>query len=905
MPVIFVDGQPLELDGPNNLLEGLLAKGINLPYFCWHPAMGSVGACRQCAVIAYRDENDDRGRIVMSCMTPVTEGARFSVTTDAARSFRASVVENLMVNHPHDCPVCEEGGECHLQDMTVMVGHRDRTYRGLKTTFRNQYLGPLVGHEMNRCITCYRCVRFYQDYAGGHDLAAFASRERVYFGRSEDGVLENEFAGNLVEVCPTGVFTDKTFSEHYTRKWDLQSAPSVCTSCSLGCNTIVSERYGQLRRIHNRYNAAVNGYFLCDRGRFGGQFVNSKQRIPWAGIRGAEGVFEATKPEQVITGIAAHLKGGSRVVGIGSPRASLESNYLLRQLVGEAQFFSGLGNKANALNQLTREILASTRATLPTMAATEGFDAILILGEDVTHHAPRLALSLRQAVRQNERQLADNAAIPLWHDAAVRKIGQNRFSPLILATPYEDRLDDIASIVLRETPENIARLGYQIADALEGNTKTARQISEVKALLLGAKRPLIVSGTSLGAAEVLKAAANIANALSTINGECGLVLCSDECNSLGIALMAGNPDAVDVLADEEPIDVAIVLENDLSRRMNEPALARLLANIRQLVVIDHLDNPTASAANMVLPAATFAESEGTLINNQGTAQRFFAAFKPAAPIAPSWQWLTRIQQAVTGAAPIEHIDTVTALCEANLPALGGISRAAPGADFRIRGARIPRMTHRASGRTAVHANISVHEPMQPPDEQSPLAFTMEGSQINHPPSVQPFVWQPGWNSNQAINKFSAEMGCGVGNIETGVALIKPDGNPARFEPAFDDYADLPVAPKAQIFGGDELSMASPAIQQLAPAPHCIIHPTLAEQLGVTSGDGLSYNIEGQTFTLEVMVSEQVADGCVVITGGIADTGLITGDMALRFTRAEPWVRRRARAQNIISTDRSA
>ena len=181
-----------------------------------------------------------------------------------------------MVNHPHDCPVCDEGGHCHLQDMTVMTGHDYRRYSFLKRTFRNQYLGPLVNHEMNRCIQCYRCVRFYREYAGGRDFDVFGLRDQVYFGRQADGVLENEFSGNLVEVCPTGVFTDKTLKQHYTRKWDMQMAPSVCVHCGLGCNTTPGERYGMLRQIVTRYNREVNGYFLCDRGRYGYEFVNSE-----------------------------------------------------------------------------------------------------------------------------------------------------------------------------------------------------------------------------------------------------------------------------------------------------------------------------------------------------------------------------------------------------------------------------------------------------------------------------------------------------------------------------------------------------------------------------------------------------------------------------------------------------
>ena len=171
---IYVDNQPYEVNPEQNLLQACLSLGFDLPYFCWHPALGSVGACRQCAVKQFKDENDTHGRIVMACMTPAAEGTRISIDDPEAVEFRAGIIEWLMLNHPHDCPVCDEGGECHLQDMTVMTGHDYRRYRFDKRTFRNQYLGPFVNHEMNRCIQCYRCVRFYRDYAGGDDLNAFA-----------------------------------------------------------------------------------------------------------------------------------------------------------------------------------------------------------------------------------------------------------------------------------------------------------------------------------------------------------------------------------------------------------------------------------------------------------------------------------------------------------------------------------------------------------------------------------------------------------------------------------------------------------------------------------------------------------------------------------------------------------
>ena len=336
MPTISIDGKEYEVGEDRNVLQVALDHKLDLPYFCWHPAMGSVGACRLCAVKQYRDETDETGRLTMGCMTPVTDGVRVSIADPEAARFRQSVIEWLMINHPHDCPVCDEGGECHLQDMTIMAGHAQRRYRGRKRTHRNQYLGPFVHHEMNRCIQCYRCVRFYNDHASGNDLGVFASRDRLYFGRTEDGVLESPFAGNLVEVCPTGVFTDKTSRRHYTRKWDLQSAPSLCVHCGLGCNTIVGARNGTLRRVMSRFHGDVNGYWLCDRGRFGYEYANAADRLVTP-----QGRAPGAADWPAITVEMAAFATDGKLAAFGSPRASLETNFVLRELVGTKTLLSG------------------------------------------------------------------------------------------------------------------------------------------------------------------------------------------------------------------------------------------------------------------------------------------------------------------------------------------------------------------------------------------------------------------------------------------------------------------------------------------------------------------------------------------------------------------------------------
>lgn len=838
MPTYYIDGVAYEAPADANLLQAMLSEHIDMPYFCWHPAMGSVGACRQCAVIQYADEEDTRGRLVMSCMTPVTDGARFSFNAENAALFRDSVIENLMLNHPHDCPVCEEGGECHLQDMTVMVGHRDRRYRGLKTTFKNQYLGPFIGHEMNRCITCYRCVRYYQDYAGGADLAAFGSRDRVFFGRAEPGVLESEFAGNLVEVCPTGVFTDKTLSKHYTRKWDLQSSPTICPHCSLGCNTYTSERYGELRRVHNRYHFEINHYFLCDRGRYGAHFVNSEKRIPQAGIRNREGTYDPVPLGEALAQARALLSG--TVVGIGSPRASLEANAALRRLVGPERFANGMSESDQAIHKVILEALQSPLKT-PSLADIESYDAILVLGEDTTNHAPRIALAIRQAVRNRGRRRAAQTGISAWHDAAVREITQRDFSPLMLVTPAPDRLDDLASIALRLNPEQILDLAAEISAAVRGEG-AGDKASSIAATLKKAARPLIVSGAGLRQEGIVQAAVNIALALTEVNPQTGLSLAAHEVNSVGVALLDNTNSIAGVLAQNP--DTVIVLENDLHQRraLRSPGEARIIA-------IDCLDNATVSASAIVLPAATFAEAEGTFVNNEGRAQRSMAVFTPKGDIAPSYRLLAEL------AGREASFDAIEAHIGATYPALSAIGACAPDSRYRIEGSKIARMTHRASGRTAMNADVSVHEPKQPVDTESALAFTMEGNQTRAPSSLRAYTWAPGWNSNQSIHKFQSEVGGPDKTGNPGVLLCRER---RELKPYTVSAVPLPLVPRPHIYGSEVLSSEAAELATMIPAPYLMMNRASARELGLSDGGGA--RVKGVDLT--VVVAE-TASACVL------------------------------------------
>jgi NADH-quinone oxidoreductase subunit G len=914
MAHIDIDGKTYEAQNGDNLLSACLALGLDLPYFCWHPALGSAGACRQCAVIQYKDADDKKGRLVMACLTPVADGLRVSLDAEVAKKFRADNIELLMTNHPHDCPVCEEGGECHLQDMTEMTGHTFRRYRGLKRTHNNQDLGPFINHEMNRCIACYRCVRFYDEYAGGKDLQVLGIHNNVYFGRFEDGALENEFSGNLVEVCPTGVFTDKTFSAHYVRKWDLQSAPSICVHCGLGCNTSPGERYGTLRRIVNRYHADINGYFLCDRGRFGYGFVNSPERIRQPRLKGDTD----TSAETALSHFRGLLNNGT-AIGIGSPRAPLEANFALRTLVGEDNFFLGLDDTEHRLLDLIVKLMFEGGVYSPSLREIEQADAILILGEDPTHSAPRLALSLRQAARNASFELAGKLRVLPWQDAAVRNLASQAVTPVFIASIGSTRLDDIAFDTYHAAPEDIARLGFAIAHALDASAPALDDAepalaAKVADKLKQAKRPLIVSGTSSASLEVVQAAYNIAKALPQADKQLSFVV--PECNSIGLAIIGGKPlaEAFERVGNGLA-DTAVILENDLYRRAPVRNVDLLLQLVAHTVVIDSLDNRTAKSAELVLPAATFAESEGTLVNNEGRAQLYFPVYPAAEAVRGSWQWLTSVIDSANGKKPspegrlagmqeVEqcreqlprgnennhlipphpgllpqgegeraprsidinkhrwpHHDELTASCAEAIPRLANIVQAAPGV---VNGNKIPRQPHRYSGRTAMHANVNVKEPVQPKDTETPFSFSMEGDST---PALSPIAWAPGWNSNQAVNKIHPKQNPGTRLIEAAGTLPWFSDIPSRFEPVPDRWriVELP-----HIFVSDELSLHAPPLLERRPDYGVLLNPLDAKKLEAAAGDTVEIGTTAGVPVLNVPVRIEPAlpSGLLGITAGL-------------------------------------
>jgi NADH-quinone oxidoreductase subunit G len=402
MPKLIIDNITVEVADGTTVLEAAQSIDIPIPHFCWHPALGKAGACRVCAVKML--EGPAKG-IQMSCMLPAQDGMVVSTTDPEAVAMRKSVIEWMMINHPHDCPVCDEGGECQLQDFTIAGGHGIRRYSGKKRTHSNQNLGPYIEHEMNRCIQCYRCVRFYQEYAGGTDFGVMGSAGRVYYGRFQDGQLDSPFSGNLVDICPTGVFTDKT-ARFRARYWDYEMAPSVCTGCSLGCNTTPVARYRELIKTVARRNDAVNGWFICDQGRFANSAVNDPQRPRQALVDGVATNGDAALETLLLrVGEVEKIYGPGSIAIVGSPRLALEAAALLPQLaqcIPSAAFCFFAGQEEGVRTCALFDLLSSGTKSASQQDVRES-DCIVIFDCDPLHEAPMMALAVRQAWRNGAK----------------------------------------------------------------------------------------------------------------------------------------------------------------------------------------------------------------------------------------------------------------------------------------------------------------------------------------------------------------------------------------------------------------------------------------------------------------------------------------------------------------------
>lgn len=880
MARIFVDGKIYSVNESDNLLQACLSSGLNIPYFCWHPILGSLGACRQCAVTQYNNSLDNQGRLIMSCMTPVVDGTIISINDSVSKKFRSSIIELLLINHPHDCPVCEEGGNCHLQDMTVMTGHNFRKYRFAKRTYKNQYLGSFIKHEMNRCIGCYRCVRYYKDYADGTDLDVYGTNNNIYFGRIEDGVLNNEHSGNLIEICPTGVFTDKTHSEKYNRKWDMQYSPSVCQNCSVGCNISIGERYGEIRRIENRYHQNINHYLICDLGRFGysHNLLKNRPTKPFSSIFSID--LSTLNFNKLIEFGVSFFQLHKRIIGVGSVRSSIENNFALQELVGKENFSHGMSNKEQICIELILNVLKSNQFYIPSLKEIESYDTILVLGEDLTQTSPRVALAVRQAVKNKAKDLAELHGIPKWNASAVSQIAENYKNSLYIIHTYETKLDDIADWCYFSSIEEQVSFANSIAYQLDSNVPyvaclnsfLTQKANLIAKKIISSKKVLIISGSHSFSESIIKSAINIAISINKKNvNHVGLTFLTSSSNTLGLGLIGGfSIETALKRLKQNKADAIIFMEYDLYRYISKYDCDNFFKNKNNVMVIDHQYTKTYKSSGFSLPAMNFTESSGTIVNFEGRAQRFFQVYDPVFYdkkncLYESWKWLHSIKSKIEKKEiSWLKLDDVISGYSKKYPIFKKIKIAGPSASFRVSDQKIARSPHRSSGRTALRANINVHEPSQPKDINTMFSFSMEGyNQPNQSISHIPFAWFPGWNSPQAWNKFQKEIGKKLISGDSGVFLFKDNKRILNLYFCLFPKNSIKekywnVIPYYHIFGNEELTQYSSFIRENIPLAYVLISEKDALELGFNKNSIIEFSCLNQDFRLPIRLSKYLA-----------------------------------------------
>src|SRR6184192_2413310 len=392
---LIIDGMPVSVPPGTLLIEAAKQGGVLVPHYCYHPGLPVAGLCRMCLV-----EVEKAPKLQIACATQVAEGMVVHTQSEQAKSARMEVLELLLINHPLDCPICDQAGECELQDFTFQEGRPATRYSPDYAKRFNpvEDFGPDVLYVPNRCILCTRCVRFMEDVAQEPVLNVSERGDRAYIGIHPAARLDHPWAGNVVDLCPVGSLLSKDFL-HRARAWELDKTASVCTGCSQGCNVTLDTRDNIVVRVRPRPNLEVNRYFLCDHGRMHYRWMNRGDRIEAPLVKRGGGELQAVDWDEALERAATVLRGASgKAVALASPKLSTEALFLARELLagfdwtgavqivmGEEAPLPGVPNLAlreeRAPNGQGAELLGYGREYAAALAAAESAAVVLVLDE--------------------------------------------------------------------------------------------------------------------------------------------------------------------------------------------------------------------------------------------------------------------------------------------------------------------------------------------------------------------------------------------------------------------------------------------------------------------------------------------------------------------------------------------
>jgi len=629
MAHLEVDGRPVEVPDNSTIMDAANKLGIYVPHFCYHKKLSIAANCRMCLV-----QVEKAPKPLAACATPATEGMKVHTHSEAAIRAQKGVMEFLLINHPLDCPICDQGGECQLQDLAVGYGASSSRYTEPKRVVTNKELGPLVcADEMTRCIHCTRCVRFGQEIAGIMELGMVGRGEHAEIMPFVARTVDSELSGNMIDVCPVGALTSKPF-RYKARTWELARRKSISPHDGLGSNLLIQVKDNRVMRVLPLENENINECWLSDRDRFSYEALNSQERLTTPMFK-RDGNWEetdwATALEFVATGLRrirdAH--GGNAIGALASPQSTLEELYLL----GKFARAMGSGNVDFRLRQSDFSGDGSLRG-VPWLgmkvAAINGLDRLLVVGSTLRKDHPLLAQRFRQAVKKGAQL---NLINPVDDDLLMRVANKAIVAPSAMPGALGQVLKAAAEAKSAAVPAAVA--GLEVSDP-------ARAIAE--SLISGASRAVFLGNLAQHHPQAYQLH-HLAQELSKVAGA-GFGFLGEAANSVG-GYVAGalpfgrDPSGLNVAQMlMQPRRAYLLLNAEVELDTFDPRTARAAMHAAEMVVVmSPYKQRAADYAQVLLPVSPFTETAGVYVNTEGVMQSFQGVVRPLGETRPAWKVL--------------------------------------------------------------------------------------------------------------------------------------------------------------------------------------------------------------------------------------------------------------------------
>jgi len=630
MVEIEIDGKTLQVADGSTIIEAAHQLGTYIPHFCYHKKLSIAANCRMCLV-----QVEKAPKPMPACATPVTNGMKVFTHSELAVKAQKGVMEFLLINHPLDCPICDQGGECQLQDLAVGYGESASQYQEEKRVVPDKELGPLVATDMTRCINCTRCIRFTAEIAGFMELGQSFRGERAEVMPFIGKTVDTELSGNIIDLCPVGALTSKPF-RFSARTWELSRRKSVSPHDGLGSNLIVQTKHDRVMRVLPLENEDINECWLTDKERFSYQGLNSAERLTKPMVK--QGGEWKEVDWNVALDYASHAlrdvaktHGGAAIGGLLSPHATLEEMYLAQKLL------RGLGSENIDFRLRQSDFSADgKRKGTPWLgmkiADIGRLDRVLVVGSFLRKDHPLIAQRLRQSAKRGAQiSVLHSADDDLLIKLAARAIAAPSQLPAMLA----------------QIVKAVCQLKGVAADAaLAGVTVSAEAQAIAQSLVSGSNAGILLGNFAQQHPQATTLHALGRQLASALGGSFGFL--GEAANSVGGYVAKAVPGAVNgtaglnaaaMLKDPRHAYVVVGAEPELDCADGAQALASLTKAAAVVVLSSFKSQAMLDYAAVLLPVSPFSETSGTFVNTEGRVQSFYAAAKPLGETRPAWKVL--------------------------------------------------------------------------------------------------------------------------------------------------------------------------------------------------------------------------------------------------------------------------